>query len=144
MSKVSKTAKASEVQVKHEKKVISDEELIRQLRLDRESHIYPSTQGADALLRAYDVSLEAIKAITESHKNVVEQREQLEQLLANANQEIEDLNIENTHLVEGSNTSEETQGPACNFAYQEANDDDPGRLNELVPEGPVADEEASR
>jgi hypothetical protein len=55
MSKVSKTAKASEVkETKTAKAAIPDHELVRLLRIDRASGLYPSTQGADALLREYD------------------------------------------------------------------------------------------
>jgi hypothetical protein len=54
MSKVSKTARASAgVQVK-EKKVIPDADLIKNLRNEVASGLYPTIQGSHALLRAYD------------------------------------------------------------------------------------------
>lgn len=50
----SKTARASAVKEKFEKQVIPDAELIRLLRIDRASGIYPGVQGTDAVLRALD------------------------------------------------------------------------------------------
>src|SRR5258708_5356846 len=53
--KESKTARASAVKMPpKEKSVIPDDELIRLLRIERASGIWPSSQGVDALLRAYD------------------------------------------------------------------------------------------
>lgn len=60
MSKISKTAKSSMGIAKVEKSVIPDAELIRLLRIDCASAIYPGVQGTHALLRAYD-ALEAEK-----------------------------------------------------------------------------------
>lgn len=55
MSKVSKTARASVGKAPAAAiQTISDEELIRLLRIDVASGIYPSSQGTHALLRAYD------------------------------------------------------------------------------------------
>src|SRR5258708_33547512 len=55
MSKVSKTARASMGSGPViAKSIIPDAELIRLLRIDRESGIFPGTQGTDALLRACD------------------------------------------------------------------------------------------
>jgi hypothetical protein len=55
MTKISKTAKASEVkETKAEKRTLSDAELVRLLRIDRESGLYPGTQGVDAMIRLYD------------------------------------------------------------------------------------------
>lgn len=70
MSKISKTAKASMPSgpVK-EKAVIPDVELVRLLRIDRSSGIYPATQGTDALLREYDAAL----ALLEGSKLAVKQ-----------------------------------------------------------------------
>ena len=54
MSKLSKTARASIGQMPTQaKKVLSDEELIRLLRIDRESKLWTGVQGIDALLRAH-------------------------------------------------------------------------------------------
>lgn len=50
----SKTARASQVKDRTVKSVIPDADLIRSLRIDRESGLYPGVQGTDALLRAYD------------------------------------------------------------------------------------------
>lgn len=57
MSKVSKTARASAVQTTTKASVIPDAELIRLLRIDRGAKLYPTVQGADALLRAFDEAL---------------------------------------------------------------------------------------
>lgn len=62
----SKTARASAVkEPSSQKQATPDAELIRQLRLDREGKLYPSVQGTDALLRAYDalLSKEAAAAV---------------------------------------------------------------------------------
>lgn len=56
MSKLSKTARASMgQQAPKEVKVIPDSELLRLLRIDRASGIYPGTQGTDAALRTVDI-----------------------------------------------------------------------------------------
>ncbi len=57
MSKESKTARASAVKTVGEKKVIPDADLIKGLRNDRASKLYPTVQGTDALLRQYDLLL---------------------------------------------------------------------------------------
>jgi 6-phosphogluconate dehydrogenase (decarboxylating) len=57
MSKISKTAKASMKGPAVAKKERTDEELIKELRNDRASHIWPSVPAIDALLRAYDTLL---------------------------------------------------------------------------------------
>jgi len=53
-----------------EKKIIPDAELIRLLRIDCASGIYPTSQGSYALLRAYDALLAersaALKLLNES------------------------------------------------------------------------------
>jgi hypothetical protein len=63
VSKLSKTAKASvQAGVINQEKVVvlSDDELVRLLRIDRESHIWPGVQSIDALLRKYDAALARI------------------------------------------------------------------------------------
>jgi hypothetical protein len=47
---------------------IPDETLIRLLRIDRASHIYPTVQGTDALLRAYDKALAELAAVAAALK----------------------------------------------------------------------------
>ena len=54
MSKESKTARASAVKEVGTKIVISDTELIRQLRISLAQGLHVTQQGAAALLRAYD------------------------------------------------------------------------------------------
>ncbi len=60
----SKTARAARKAVEGsiitKKEVISDEEYLRQLRIDLSSGIYVSQEGARALLRLYDVALARI------------------------------------------------------------------------------------
>jgi hypothetical protein len=56
MSNVSKTAKASMVTEHVEKKVISDEELVRQARIHLSSGLHISQEMGRALLTAYDAS----------------------------------------------------------------------------------------
>lgn len=55
----SKTARASAVKQTEVKKVIPDVELLRLLRIDRASGIYPGVQGTDAALRALDEATSA-------------------------------------------------------------------------------------
>lgn len=62
----SKTARASAVKDTTVKKVISDPELIRLLRIDRASGIYPTTQGSDALLRFCDALLAENSSLTDA------------------------------------------------------------------------------
>lgn len=57
MSKTSKTARASAVADRFEKKVIPDEVYIKNLRNDLDSGLYVAQEGARALLRAYDQAL---------------------------------------------------------------------------------------
>jgi hypothetical protein len=54
MGKESKTARASQVTTKVEKKVIPDDVLVRDLRNHRASALYPTVPQVDALLRTYD------------------------------------------------------------------------------------------
>ncbi len=55
MAELSKTAKASMVQAPKEKKAEeSTEEAIRQIRIERQAGIWPSTSRIDKLLAAYD------------------------------------------------------------------------------------------
>lgn len=65
-SNLSKTAKSSMVQDKKEKKVLTDDELIRLLRIDVDSGLYPSSQGSQALLRSYDALFERLEACEEA------------------------------------------------------------------------------
>lgn len=65
MSKVSKTARASMAQTVGEKKVISDEVYVKNLRNDVASGLYVAQEGAKALLRAYDAALAEIQQLTE-------------------------------------------------------------------------------
>ena len=56
----SKTAKASikaGQMTQKEEPVLSDAELVRLLRIDRQSHLWPGTQMIDALLREYNGAL---------------------------------------------------------------------------------------
>ncbi|HXQ38141.1 MAG TPA: hypothetical protein VN843_29320 [Anaerolineales bacterium] len=53
----SKTARASMVQTVGEKKVISDEVYVKNLRYDVNNGIHATQEGAKALLRAYDALL---------------------------------------------------------------------------------------
>ena len=56
----SKTAKASikaGQMAQKEEPVLSDAELVRLLRIDRQSHLWPGTQMIDALLREYNGAL---------------------------------------------------------------------------------------
>jgi hypothetical protein len=62
MSTISKTAKASMKAAQQGPKdevIISDAERIRLLRIEVASHIYPSSEHVHALLRGYDIALEA-------------------------------------------------------------------------------------
>lgn len=65
MSKESKTARASmnAGQNKAEKKVISDEQYVKNLRYDVENGLYVAQEGAKALLRSYDGVLARIKVL---------------------------------------------------------------------------------
>jgi hypothetical protein len=63
MSKESKTARASAVTAKVEKKVISDEQYIKNLRNDLDAKLYVSQEGARALLGAYDKLLDYTRSV---------------------------------------------------------------------------------
>jgi hypothetical protein len=87
----SKTARASAVKEKTDKKVISDEELIRNLRIEVDSNIYPSQQGTLALLRAYD-SLKLLWTALLAEKGVVlDELNGVKLQLEEANDQIGDL-----------------------------------------------------
>lgn len=64
MSKLSKTAAAAmRAGESVERKIKrTDEDLIRELRNDRASHIWPSVPAIDALLRDYDRVSKALRA----------------------------------------------------------------------------------
>lgn len=100
MSKVSKTARASmgggPVVAKS---IIPDAELIRLLRIDRNSGIFPGTQGTDALLRAYDEAMLKGQQNYDSAKLLDEVASGLRAELYVANQEIEKLKAINAELV---------------------------------------------
>ena len=68
MSKESKTARASMSagQAKTEKKVISDEQYIKNLRYDTENGLYVAQEGAKALLREYDKLLAYTKGVEQN------------------------------------------------------------------------------
>lgn len=70
-SNLSKTAKSSMVQDKKEKKVLTDDELIRLLRIDIDSGLYPSSQGSQALLRSYDAIFERLEACEEHARTAI-------------------------------------------------------------------------
>lgn len=70
MSKVSKTARASMAQTVGTKAVISDEVYIKNLRNDVNSGLYVAQEGAKALLRAYDASLNTIGELNEHVNNL--------------------------------------------------------------------------
>jgi hypothetical protein len=93
----SKTAKASKVVEKLEKKVIPDTELIRLLRIDRASGLYPTTQGTDALLRAYDSSLAEKESreivMEELHTRIAELETELEETKSALRVEFENTEI---------------------------------------------------
>jgi hypothetical protein len=77
VGELSKTAKASMVQVPKEKKAEeSTEEAIRQIRIERQAGIWPSTSRIDKLLAAYDkfredliygVVVEEVKKLEDGH-----------------------------------------------------------------------------
>lgn len=94
MSKVSKTARASAVSSVGEKKVISDEVYIKNLRNDVASGIYVSQEGAKALLRAYDAALVTINELNVQVNGVVEQDEVLKETIAVLSAENEVLKAE--------------------------------------------------
>lgn len=75
MSKVSKTARASSVTIEKEKKVIPDAELIRLLRIDCASNIYPSWQGTHALLRVYDEALQGVSNLNATLASLIAEKD---------------------------------------------------------------------
>ena len=85
MSKISKTAKASMgTGPVVAKKTISDEELIRLLRIDVASGIYPSSQGTHALLRAYDAERNTVATLAGSTTALLARAEKAEEELEQA------------------------------------------------------------
>jgi hypothetical protein len=98
MSKESKTARASMAagQAKVEKKVLSDADLIKNLRLEVSSGLYPTIQGSHALLREYDKLLEYANGL---EKNVWKLQGEADQLKA----EIGELRVSIASLEEQLN-----------------------------------------
>jgi hypothetical protein len=83
MRKESKTARASmnAGQAKAEKKVVSDADLIKNLRLEVANGLYPTSQGPHALLREFDKLLAESKAEIERTAVTWEQIDKLAQFL---------------------------------------------------------------
>ncbi len=75
MPELSKTAKASTVKAVKEVVVETPEEAIRQIRWERQAHIWPRTDRIDKLLAAYDKLLfangELTKALNEETSKVL-------------------------------------------------------------------------
>jgi hypothetical protein len=119
MSKISKTARASmgggQVEAK---KVIPDAELIRLLRIDRNSGIYPGTQGTDALLRAYDEAMVKGQQNYDSAKLLDEVANSLRAELYAANQEIEKIKASNAAVGVGAQVFPDATEPGLQPATQ--------------------------
>jgi chromosome segregation ATPase len=90
----SKTAKASKVVEKFEKKVIPDAELIRLLRIDRASGLYPTTQGTDALLRAFDAERATVTRLADSTSALLKRAEEAEMIVEELRTRIAELETE--------------------------------------------------
>lgn len=82
--KISKTARASAGMQATKKIVIPDDELIKNLRNEVASGLYPTSQGSHALLRAYDAALAQMDGMRSAYDGMLADRdlakEEVEQL----------------------------------------------------------------
>lgn len=75
-------------QAKGGKKVVTDEELIRQLRLDAAAGLYPGVESTKALLRAYDKEINALAIAAPAVSDLLARAESAEGELALVKQEL--------------------------------------------------------
>lgn len=94
MSKASKTARASMVTGPVTKAVISDEVYVKNLRYDLANGLYVAQEGARALLRTYDLLVNAHASMGAQLHDALENNKQLREELLKASDVITKLNAE--------------------------------------------------